>query len=110
MVYNFCSDGSCGKFPNGLTFGPVSHDLLGTMQEGGSTNSGLAYGLQFKNGTWSQNILHDFCTDGNCTSGAKPTASIIEDASGNLFSTTGDGGNVTCPGGSGCGIVFELKR
>jgi uncharacterized repeat protein (TIGR03803 family) len=110
VIYNFCGDGSCGKIPNGLTFGSVSHDLIGTTQQGGANGSGLVYDLAFKNGTWGQKILHDFCVGGSCTSGAIPAASVLEDASGNLFSTTSGGGNVTCGGGDGCGTVFELKK
>lgn len=45
------------------------------------------------------------------TDGAAPVASLVADASGNLYGTTSEGGSKTgCPasGQIGCGIVFEL--
>ncbi len=42
-------------------------------------------------------------------SGSNPYAGLISDSSGNLYGTTGEGGNsVQCNLGSGCGTVFEL--
>jgi len=33
------------------------------------------------------------------------------DANGNIFGTTNTGGDfTTCPGGMGCGVVFEVKQ
>lgn len=43
----------------------------------------------------------------NGTDGAAPTATLIEDAAGNLYGTTSSGGS-GC-GGSGCGVVFKLN-
>jgi uncharacterized repeat protein (TIGR03803 family) len=110
VVYNFCSDGSCGVFPQDLSFGNVSHNLFGVAEEGGSNNDGVVFAFAFKNGIWNQKVIEDFCADGNCTSGAYPEAPILEDASGNLFGTTVYGGNLACGGGGGCGTVFELKK
>lgn len=39
--------------------------------------------------------------------GAAPTATLIQDASGNLYGTTSSGDGNGC-GGSGCGVVFML--
>src|SRR5271165_557055 len=42
-------------------------------------------------------------------SGANPYSGLIADSSGNLYGTTGEGGNSTqCTLGSGCGTVFML--
>jgi uncharacterized repeat protein (TIGR03803 family) len=45
------------------------------------------------------------------TDGGYPTAELIRDATGNLYSTTIDGGDIPCNGGGqfGCGTVFKLS-
>jgi uncharacterized repeat protein (TIGR03803 family) len=45
--------------------------------------------------------VHNFNANGNY-----PYDSVVFDASGNLYGTTGYGGNDAC--GYGCGAVFEL--
>ena len=44
------------------------------------------------------------------TDGGSPRGSLVQDANGNLYGTTEDGGNwVMCaPGGLGCGTIFEI--
>ena len=43
------------------------------------------------------------------STGNQPSASLIEDASGNFYGTAWEGGdNLTLCGGVGCGVVFEL--
>jgi uncharacterized repeat protein (TIGR03803 family) len=49
-------------------------------------------------------VLHLF----NNQPSAYPEAGLVADASGNLYGTTGSGGNACYP--SGCGTAFELKR
>src|SRR5580658_4388294 len=51
----------------------------------------------------SENVLHTFAY----TDGAQPGYGVVLDAAGNLYGTTGTGGNTVC-GGYGCGLVFKL--
>jgi hypothetical protein len=43
--------------------------------------------------------------------GGRPYAAVIQDPSGNLYSTAFEGGDLSCAGegGAGCGVVFELN-
>ncbi|MFZ1010145.1 MAG: choice-of-anchor tandem repeat GloVer-containing protein [Candidatus Sulfotelmatobacter sp.] len=79
---------------------------------GGSHLGGIAFELSLVNGAWTENILHNFCSQQpNCADGEIPSAPMIFDASGNLYSTTQTGGVVvgTGCGGLPCGTVFELS-
>jgi hypothetical protein len=51
-------------------------------------------------------VLHTF--DGN--DGDVPYGDVILDAAGNLYGTTLNGGDFSCPvtGGTGCGAIFQL--
>ncbi len=52
-----------------------------------------------------ETVLYNF----QCgTDGCGPSGALVRDQSGNLYGTTGSGGNLACGNGSGCGTVFEL--
>ncbi|HXR17596.1 MAG TPA: hypothetical protein VN777_15495 [Terriglobales bacterium] len=50
-------------------------------------------------GSWTEKVLHGFCSASDCTDGAGPWAGLTFDASGNLYGTTR---------GYGGGTVFEI--
>lgn len=51
-------------------------------------------------------VLHDFS---GAPDGAVPLGGVFEDASGNLYGTTSQGGTKSCYGGSlGCGVLYRL--
>ena len=52
-------------------------------------------------------LLYNFCSQQNCTDGKWPYAQVIADGQGNLFGTTGAGGEANCKL-YGCGTVFEV--
>jgi uncharacterized repeat protein (TIGR03803 family) len=86
----------------------VIRDKAGNLY--GTTNGGGAYGVGtvFKlDAAGKETVLHSF-TGG--ADGAYPYASLILDEVGNLYGTTGLGGDLSCfgHGGQGCGVVFKL--
>jgi uncharacterized repeat protein (TIGR03803 family) len=96
-------NGANGASPSaGLTFDSKG-DLFGTTVNGGTSNYGTVFEISYVKGQYTApTTLVSF--DG--TNGIFPHASVIIDASGDLFGTTAAGG----PGGfeSGEGTVFEV--
>jgi uncharacterized repeat protein (TIGR03803 family) len=41
--------------------------------------------------------------------GSQPTGGLTFDTEGNLYGTTGGGGDLTCNNGNGCGTIFKLS-
>jgi hypothetical protein len=71
-------------------------NLYGTTTFGGSGS--LAAGTVFKleppaqpGGTWTETVLHSFCSAANCTDGNTPYVGVIRDHEGNLYGTTAGG-------------------
>jgi uncharacterized repeat protein (TIGR03803 family) len=107
VVYNFCSADNCtdGGVPLAGLISDAAGNLYGTTATGGSYSGcregcGTVFELTpGTNGTWTENVLHSF---GNGADGQAPYASLIFDATGNLYGTTLYGGTY------GAGTVFQL--
>jgi hypothetical protein len=120
LLYNFCSATNCtdGHFPDAGLIQDAAGNLYGTTLYGGA-NTG-AYGYGYGGGTvfklappaqsgasWTETVLYSF--GASSTDGYSPEASLIQDAAGNLYSTTGLGGaNTGADNGYGGGTVFKL--
>jgi uncharacterized repeat protein (TIGR03803 family) len=106
VPHNFTDNGKDGFNPwAGLTL-DASGNLYGTTAYGGTGPCMYGCGTVFEltpgaDGGWTEKVVHNFNANGNY-----PYDSVIFDASGNLYGTTGYGGNDAC--GYGCGAVFEL--
>lgn len=75
--------------------------LYGTAVNAGANNAGVVY--QIKNSAgFPQAILYNFCSLSGCTDGANPYADVIFDSTGNLYSTTMQGGS------GGFGTAYKL--
>lgn len=105
-LYAFGRVATDGYQPNGDLAVDSSGNVYGTTIFGGSTGCDQwGCGTAFKvtpNG--SETILYTFQGGAD---GAKPSAGLLRDSSGNLFGTTFYGGDSTCYR-DGCGVVFEL--
>jgi len=100
-------EGADGKNPAaGLIFDSAG-SIYGTTVGGGSGNcfyggcGGVFKLTPRRCGKWKETVLFKF-TGGN--DGGQPSASLTPDAKGNLYGTTGEGGE------SNAGVVFELAR
>jgi uncharacterized repeat protein (TIGR03803 family) len=103
VLYNF--DGKDGNGPLAGMIFDASGNLYGTTGRGGSANKGLVFQLSpTSHGSWKETVIHSFTAGSD---GAEPSADLIFDTAGNLYSTTRGGGSGTCK--NGCGTVFELS-
>ena len=80
-------------------------NLYGTTLKQGAHGYGNVFKLTSSKGGWSYTSLYDF---GGGPDGAYPTGALLMDASGNLYGTTNQGGNLKQGCDYGCGVVFEI--
>jgi uncharacterized repeat protein (TIGR03803 family) len=100
VLYSFHANGTDGNSPQSGLVLDAKGNLYGTTVLGGTSNLGTVYELTpAADGNWKEKMLHSF--DEN-RDGRNPSASLIFDASGNLYGTTS--GNGVFP----YGTVFEL--
>jgi len=116
VLYNFCSEGGVfctdGILPSGRLIEDASGNFYGTTRGGGETNNSscntgsCGYGTVFEltpsGSGYTRIALYNFCSQPFCMDGANPYAGLIEDASGNFYGTTYNGG------ANGEGTVFKL--
>jgi uncharacterized repeat protein (TIGR03803 family) len=110
-VYDF-KGGSDGSNPGALVIGQDG-SLYGATTSGGSTGCGsIGCGTIFQiaktsGGEWVETLIHVF-TEADARDGLYSGTPLVFDAKGNLYGTTGGGGNPTGCHGS-CGVAFELS-
>lgn len=111
VLYSFGTNPSDGGAPNTGVLFDKAGNLYGTAPQGGTGNAGIVFELTPSGqGSWTETIIYNFCTQANCIDGRIPEAGLISDNAGNLYGTTTSGGtssNDTCSP-DGCGTVFEL--
>jgi uncharacterized repeat protein (TIGR03803 family) len=117
VLYSFAGNGKDGYAPEASLIFDAAGNLYGTTLLGGASGKGCGgygCGTVFElspgtNGTWTENVLYNFCSVRGCADGFGPQAGLISDAAGSLFGTTYAGGSSGkgCDG-YGCGTVFRL--
>jgi uncharacterized repeat protein (TIGR03803 family) len=102
-----------GQYPGSTPVLDAAGNVYGTTTSGGlSTCLGIGCGIVFElspSGTsWNFSEVHTFSGGAD---GSQPLAGMIIDSAGNLYATTGLGGNDhSCPVlGPGCGTVQEFS-
>ncbi|HEY1677995.1 MAG TPA: choice-of-anchor tandem repeat GloVer-containing protein [Candidatus Sulfotelmatobacter sp.] len=109
-LYTF-SGGRDGAASYGQILLDSQGNLYGTTYSGGDLSAcpngcGLVFKLSRTSNAWKETILHTF--EGG-TDGAHPEAGLVFDTAGNLYGTTGAGGEDFTDCGAGCGVAFELS-
>jgi uncharacterized repeat protein (TIGR03803 family) len=107
VLYAFAG-GSDGTSPDSSLTADARGNLYGATLYGGNTAdcSGNGCGTVFKLAPdGAKTILHAFAG----SDGAQPNASFVAGKRGELISTTYNGGNTGC-GGTGCGVIFKVRK
>jgi len=109
-LHNFTGTNGDGARPYGGLIVNAGGNLYGTTFNGGDLSCSPPYGcgtvfkLDLKTG--KEKTLYSFTGSGG--DGANPSGALVEDAAGNLYGTTQNGGK---PCGTGtCGTVFEVDE
>jgi uncharacterized repeat protein (TIGR03803 family) len=108
LLYTF-TGGTDGNTPYGGLVRDQQRNLYGTTFFGGNQGSyceGFC-GVVFKvDANLRETILYDFT---GLADGSNPYAGLLRDNNGNLYGTASSGGDLNCPIGGGCGVVFKLS-
>jgi uncharacterized repeat protein (TIGR03803 family) len=99
VLYSF-TGGADGANPEAGVMRDAKGDLYGTTNVGGAYNGGTVFKL---NKSGQETVLHSFCSKSKCSDGLDPLSQLIQDAEGNLYGTTAEGG-------SNFGTVFQLSK
>ncbi len=103
VLHNFNQDGTDGVGPNASLIFDAAGNLYGTTVGGGPGVNGTVFELTpLGGGSWAEAVLHNF---NDMDEGYDSQASLIFDASGNLYGTVAFGG---AGGVDAEGSVFEL--
>jgi uncharacterized repeat protein (TIGR03803 family) len=105
-LYSFAGPTTDGDYPYGGLIFDRSGNLYGATLAGGSAYSGTVFELKRSSSGWTESVLYNFQ---GTADGVNPNGPLVMDSSGNLFGTTGYGGDTSCGQGYGCGEVFELS-
>lgn len=105
IIFSF-PGGYAGLNPGGPTLLDSAGNLYGTASQGGAC-CGTVFRVSPTSTGWTETVLRSFS---NGTYGGNVSPGVIMDGAGNLYGTTGNGGDlsVSCQA-PGCGLVFELS-
>jgi uncharacterized repeat protein (TIGR03803 family) len=101
VLHSFCAQPGCsgGASPEASPMQASNGNFYGTTTLGGLHGDGVVYEIT---PAGSYKALYKFCSQTDCADGSSPQATLVQDASGNLYGTTVYGGAY------GEGTVFEI--
>ena len=100
-LYSFCSQPSCtdGELPEARLVEATNGVLYGTTLDGGAYGVGTVFKITT---TGKLTTVYSFCSQPGCTDGYDPYAGLVQATNGNLYGTTGSGGD------NASGTIFEI--
>ncbi len=102
VLHDFGKKKKDGQLPLATLTRDAAGNLYGTTESGGAHSQGTVFKLAPDG---SETILYSFCKQSGCADGKEPVGGVILDQSGDLYGTTGLGGDANC----NCGVAFELS-
>ena len=101
VLHSFCSKTNCadGAHPQGALISDAEGNFYGATSTGGTNDSGTVFKLTPGG---KETVLYSFCSLQDCPDGQTPNSGLLLDGAGNLYGTTGSGGN-------GWGVVFMIS-
>jgi uncharacterized repeat protein (TIGR03803 family) len=106
LLHTFNGNAGDGAGPDGDLIFDASGNLYGVTASGGVQTEGTAFELTPvslpASSQWSETLLHSFSENGS--DGSNPASTLLFDAAGNLYGTTGRGGS------SDEGAMFEIMH
>ncbi len=97
VLHNFTGTPD-GSLPYASLIRDKEGNLYGTTETGGASGAGTVFKV---NKSGKETVLYSFT---GASDGANPFAGLLQDAAGNLYGTTANGGS------SGVGTVFKLSK
>jgi uncharacterized repeat protein (TIGR03803 family) len=115
VLHNFAGSPSDGAYPYSGVIRDTQGNLYGVTVGGGdpacTEESGCGVAFKVSASGKKFTVLHSFMPDG--LDGFWPVGAPVLDKSGDLYGTTGWGGNFNqypCTNGYGCGVVFKIDK
>jgi uncharacterized repeat protein (TIGR03803 family) len=101
VLHSFCAQLGCstGSNPSASPMQASNGNFYGTAARGGFHSGGVVYEIT-PAGLYK--ALYNFCSQTNCADGSYPLSTLVQDANGNLYGTTFNGGAYES------GTVFEI--
>jgi uncharacterized repeat protein (TIGR03803 family) len=101
-VLHTFTGGSDGGVPGSALVLDLSQQALFGVTVGGGE---FGCGVVFKLDATGETVLYAF----TCGTDGESPEEIVQDAAGNLYGSTTQGGDLSCnPGSNGCGVVFKI--
>ncbi len=108
ILYSFTGEylGPDPNLPAGSVVLGKNGNIYGVAQSGGANGQGAVYQLApNSDGSYTESVIFSF----NVNDGAVPNSTPRQDASGNLYGSTRQGGDGACSS-VGCGLVYKLTN
>jgi uncharacterized repeat protein (TIGR03803 family) len=105
VLHTFSETDKEGFWPSASLVFDAAGSLYGTTLGGGRYGPGTIFQLTPEGQGWKEKVLHSF----DFRDGVNPSASVVLDQAGNLYTTTLFGGVLSCYHPDGCGVVFRMQ-